>query len=141
MQIINLTGSLRRRDIGVALVTEARRRDLSIAVLLRSDEDDFDPDVPGKDSYEHRKAGAREVLLASARARALMCEAGDGLQCKTVADRLESPDILLVDGDCHPGGLDLVIAENGQTRLSQQDRLLSDPPGVIAALLIDELVS
>ncbi|MEQ8710067.1 MAG: molybdopterin-guanine dinucleotide biosynthesis protein MobB [Rhodospirillales bacterium] len=141
MQVINLTGSLRRRDIGVALVTEARRRELSVAVLLRSEEEDFDPDVPGKDSYEHRKAGAREVLLASARARALMCETGEGLRCQDVATRLENPDILLVDGDCHPGGIDLLVDDDGQVRLGRPDRLLADPPGVIAALLIGELVS
>ncbi|MEQ9200014.1 MAG: molybdopterin-guanine dinucleotide biosynthesis protein MobB [Rhodospirillales bacterium] len=141
MQVINLAGSLRRRDIGVALVTEARRRELSVAVLLRSEEEDFDPDVPGKDSYEHRKAGAREVLLASARARALMCEAGEGLRCQDVATRLENPDILLVDGDCHPDGIDLLVDDDGQVRLGRPDRLLADPPGVIAALLIGELVS
>ncbi len=38
----------------------------------------FDVDIPGKDSYEHRKAGAGEVILASSRRWVLMHEAGDG---------------------------------------------------------------
>ncbi len=35
---------------------------------------DFDIDKPGKDSHEHRLAGAREVLVSSARRWALMHE-------------------------------------------------------------------
>ena len=58
-----------------------------------------------------------------------------------MAERLQKPDILLIDGDCHPAGLDLVIGDDGGIRRGQPDRLLTDPPGVIAALLIDELVS
>ena len=37
----------------------------------------FEIDKPGKDSHRHRKAGAKEVLLASSRRWALMHELGD----------------------------------------------------------------
>jgi len=37
----------------------------------------FDIDKPGKDSHEHRLAGAREVLISSARRWALMHELRD----------------------------------------------------------------
>ena len=86
MQVLNLSGHAARRDIGLAIVTEARRRGLAVAVLLRA-ADDFDPDVPGKDSWRHRKAGATEVVLASARARAhqARARAADPLGIKAVA--------------------------------------------------------
>ncbi len=38
----------------------------------------FDVDQPGKDSYEHRKAGASEVIVSSARRWVQMHEVGDG---------------------------------------------------------------
>jgi len=62
---------------------------------------DFDIDVPGKDSYELRKAGAGEVLVASGRRWALMVETEDR----------GDPDLgsLLARLDC--ASLDLVLVE------------------------------
>ena len=46
---------------------------------------DFDVDKPGKDSYEHRNAGATEVLVASGNRWALMHELrGARFQISTV---------------------------------------------------------
>ena len=60
----------------------------------------FDIDVPGKDSYEHRKAGAGEVLVFSGRRWALMHEVGDAPE-PTLAELLRhlSPcDLILIEG-------------------------------------------
>lgn len=60
----------------------------------------FDVDTPGKDSYEHRKAGATEVLVSSAQRWALMHEhrgaAEPGLD--ELLDRLAPVDLVLVEG-------------------------------------------
>ena len=60
----------------------------------------FDVDQPGRDSYEHRQAGATEVLVASAVRFALMHEhRGDAEP--TLADllaRLGPADLVLVEG-------------------------------------------
>src|SRR4026209_1878777 len=40
----------------------------------------FDVDQPGKDSHEHRKAGASEVIVSSARRWVQMHEIGDGTE-------------------------------------------------------------
>ncbi|WP_420418308.1 molybdopterin-guanine dinucleotide biosynthesis protein B [Pacificispira sp.] len=60
----------------------------------------FDVDTPGKDSYEHRKAGATEVLVSSAQRWALMHEhrgaAEPGLD--DLLDRLAPVDLVLVEG-------------------------------------------
>jgi molybdopterin-guanine dinucleotide biosynthesis protein MobB len=42
--------------------------------MIKHAHHDFDIDKPGKDSYELRKAGARQVLIASDRRRALITE-------------------------------------------------------------------
>jgi molybdopterin-guanine dinucleotide biosynthesis protein B len=60
----------------------------------------FDVDQPGKDSYEHRKAGACEVIVSSARRWVQMHEVGDGPEA-TLAEllaRLSPCDLVLVEG-------------------------------------------
>lgn len=67
----------------------------------------FEVDLPGKDSYEHRKAGAGEVIISSARRWVQMHEVGGGAEA-TLAEllrRLSACDLVLVEGfkaDRHP---------------------------------------
>lgn len=60
----------------------------------------FDIDKPGKDSYEHREAGAREVLVASGRRWALMHEYRDQSEftMEQLLDRMTPVDLVLVEG-------------------------------------------
>ena len=74
-------------------------RGLSIATLKHAHHA-FDVDQPGKDSYEHRKAGASEVIVSSARRWVQMHEIGDGAEA-TLAEhlqRLSQCDLVLVEG-------------------------------------------
>ena len=60
----------------------------------------FDLDTPGKDSFEHRAAGARQVLVGSAIRWALMTELRAAPE-PTLADllaRLDPVDLILVEG-------------------------------------------
>ena len=67
----------------------------------------FDLDQPGKDSFRHRHAGARQVLIASRARWALMAELRDSEE-PSLADllaRLDPVDLVLVEGykrDRHP---------------------------------------
>jgi molybdopterin-guanine dinucleotide biosynthesis protein B len=61
----------------------------------------FDIDVAGKDSWRYRQAGAREVLVASARRWALLRETPD--------DHADTPDLAALVGRLAP--VDLVLAE------------------------------
>lgn len=60
----------------------------------------FDIDKPGKDSYEHREAGASEVLVASARRWALMHEYGEQPEftMEQLLERMSPVDLVLVEG-------------------------------------------
>lgn len=74
-------------------------RGLRIATLKHAHHA-FDVDQPGKDSYEHRKAGASEVIVSSARRWVQMHEVGDGVEA-TLAEHLQrlSPcDLVLIEG-------------------------------------------
>lgn len=74
-------------------------RQLKVA-LIKHAHHKFEIDHPRKDSYRHRRAGATEVLIASAKRWALIGELGDEPE-PTLARHLErlSPcDLVLVEG-------------------------------------------
>jgi len=59
----------------------------------------FDLDQPGKDSFRHRSAGAREVLLVGDRRFALTHEfGGDMPSVAALVARLEPVDLVLIEG-------------------------------------------
>ncbi len=81
-----------------------RVRGLRIGVLKHAHHN-FDIDTPGKDSYELRKAGASEMLVASARRWALMVEntADSEPDLHTLLQRMDlaTLDLILVEGFKH----------------------------------------
>src|ERR1700691_3703140 len=86
----------------------------------------FDVDTPGKDSYEHRKAGASEVIVSSARRWVQMHEVGDGTEA-TLAQllaRLSPCDLVLVEGfktERHPK-IEIFRRAVGKTPLHPEDK-------------------
>lgn len=88
----------------VRLLPLLRARGLRIGVLKHAHHD-FDIDTPGKDSYELRKAGACEMLVASARRWALMVENDSGAEpdLATLLQRMDlaALDLVLVEGFKH----------------------------------------
>ena len=69
MKVLGIVG---RKDSGkthlvVRLVGELRARGLVVSTVKHTHHHDIEFDVPGKDSWRHRQAGASEVLVASYR--------------------------------------------------------------------------
>jgi molybdopterin-guanine dinucleotide biosynthesis adapter protein len=86
----------------------------------------FDVDQPGKDSYEHRKAGACEVIVSSARRWVQMHEVADGPEATLpqLLRRLSPCDLVLVEGfktERHPK-MEVFRAAVGKTALHPEDR-------------------
>jgi molybdopterin-guanine dinucleotide biosynthesis protein MobB len=81
-----------------------RGRGLRIGMIKHAHHD-FEIDQPGKDSYELRKAGANEMLIASGKRWALMVDRnGEGDPVlQEMLDRLDQPnlDLVLVEGFKH----------------------------------------
>ena len=95
--------------------------------MLKHAHHEFDIDHPGKDSYELRKAGAQQMLVASSRRFALMVEApvaGDVSLWDMLA-RLgrDTLDVILVEGFKHERfpKLELHRAALGKPLLFPQD--------------------
>ncbi len=73
--------------------------------MVKHTHHDFDIDQPGKDSYELRKAGANQVLLASDKRSALLTEYDEGSEpdMKQLVEQLDlkNLDLVLVEGFRH----------------------------------------
>jgi molybdopterin-guanine dinucleotide biosynthesis protein B len=83
----------------VKLIPLLVARGLRIATLKHAHHN-FDVDTPGKDSYEHRKAGAGEVIVCSSRRWVQMHELGDETEptLAPLLKRLSPCDLVLVEG-------------------------------------------
>jgi len=71
---------------------------LSVSTIKHA-HDGFDLDRPGKDSWQHRQAGAREVMLASSHRWALLHETSGGEpDPAALLARLAPVDLVLIEG-------------------------------------------
>jgi molybdopterin-guanine dinucleotide biosynthesis protein B len=88
------------------LIPELAARGVGVSTLKHAHHA-FDVDRPGKDSYEHRSAGARQVLVASAHRWALMTEHRGAPEpgLAELLPRFDTVDLVIVEGfkrDAHP---------------------------------------
>lgn len=140
------------------LVAEVARRGLSVSTVKHAHHA-FDIDRPGKDSYRHREAGAREVLVASDARYAIMHElrADKAPALADLLARLSPVDLVLVEGykrDRHPKievwraatGADLIaendptiraIASNDKPPVDRPVLSLDDPARIVDFILSD----
>ena len=86
------------------LIPRLAQRGIRVGVIKHAHHN-FDIDRPGKDSYELRKAGARQMLVASAKRWALMSEnetVGDPRLDDLIRHLdMDSIDMILVEGFKH----------------------------------------
>ncbi|MDF2095922.1 molybdopterin-guanine dinucleotide biosynthesis protein B [Aquibaculum arenosum] len=75
MKVIGLAGwsGAGKTTLVCKLIPALRQRGISVSTIKHAHHA-FDVDKPGKDSYEHRAAGATEVLVSSGKRWALMHE-------------------------------------------------------------------
>lgn len=104
MKIFGLAGwsGSGKTSLMVRLVPELVGRRLSVSTMKHAHHA-FDVDTPGKDSYEHRQAGATEVLVTSANRWALMHELRGAPEARMedLVARMTPVDLLLIEGFKH----------------------------------------
>ncbi|MDE1942917.1 MAG: molybdopterin-guanine dinucleotide biosynthesis protein B [Betaproteobacteria bacterium] len=116
--------------------------------LIKHAHHEFDVDVPGKDSWRHRKAGAHEVMVSSAQRWALMHEHRGNPEpsLDELIGRMSPCDLVLVEGfkkDPIPK-LEVWRRSHGAERLSTEDPwiigLVTDEPqqGLLPCLDIND---
>ena len=101
MKVFGLAGhsGSGKTTLMVKLLPELVRRGLSVSTIKHAHHE-FDVDTPGKDSYEHRVAGATEVLVSSANRWALMHEhrSDPEADLNDLLARMSPVDLILVEG-------------------------------------------
>jgi len=120
--IVELIGALRQRGLRVGTIKHAHH--------------EFDIDHPGKDSYQHREAGAEEIIVASSRRWAHIKELENVSEppLSELLEHLGDLDIVLIEGykhGAHPK-LELRRAGNNAPELAGKDpsigAIVSDVP-------------
>ena len=106
------------------LVAEFKSRSVSVSTIKNAHHG-FDVDQPGKDSFRHRQAGAREVLIASEKRWVLMHENSDELQpsLTELIKKLSKVDLVLVEGfkqERHPK-IEVVRKVRDQNLIAEND--------------------
>jgi molybdopterin-guanine dinucleotide biosynthesis adapter protein len=101
MKVFGLSGwsGAGKTTLVCALIPALTRRGLRVSTLKHAHHT-FDIDTPGKDSYEHRQAGATEVMVTSANRWALVHELRGAPEptSKNVIGRMTPVDLLLIEG-------------------------------------------
>lgn len=108
------------------LVAEITGRGFSVSTVKHVHHT-VDLDQPGKDTWRHRQAGAREVVLASADRLAILVEhRGPEPELPAVLARMAPVDLILVEGykrDAHPK-IEVWREETGQSLIQPGDPLV-----------------
>ena len=81
-----------------ALIKELCARGIDVGSIKHHSHVGFDIDVPGKDSYRHRAAGASEVIIASPDQFAQIKSLEHELECADLVEKMPGHDIILVEG-------------------------------------------
>jgi molybdopterin-guanine dinucleotide biosynthesis adapter protein len=153
MRIVGFAGwsGAGKTTLIVKLIPTLLARGLSVSTVKHAHHN-FDVDKPGKDSYEHRVAGATEVLVASDQRFALMHELRGAPQ-PSLADllgKLSPVDLVLVEGfkrDTHmklevhraANGKPLLYPEDPNIKALVSDLSANDVPPHLAHAHIDDI--
>lgn len=126
MKVFGIVGWKNNGKTGLMerLVQEIAARGVSVSTVKHAHHS-FDIDHEGKDSYRHRQAGAREVLLSSRARWALMREMRDDPEqtLDQLLARLTPVDLVLIEGykrDSH-AKIEAHRTSTGQALIARDD--------------------
>ncbi|MBL6856906.1 MAG: molybdopterin-guanine dinucleotide biosynthesis protein B [Rhodobacteraceae bacterium] len=122
----------------VKLIPEFVERGFKVSTLKHAHHN-FDIDKPGKDSFEHRQAGASEVMISASNRWALMHENKDDAEpdLEQLLTRMSPVDLLLVEGfkwHSHPK-MEVYRSIVGKPLLQENDT------GIVAVATDEELLN
>ena len=126
MKVFGVTGWKNSGKTGLVerLVSEFISRGLSVSTVKHAHHT-FDVDHPGRDSYRHRAAGAKEVLLVSKNRWAIMHELRDQdePELSEILKKVEKVDLVIIEGfkrDRHPK-IEAFREETGTSAIARED--------------------
>ena len=82
----------------VRLIEELVERGHDVGSVKHHHRENFDIDIPGKDSYRHRHAGASETVIAAPGQIAKIRSIEGEMECSEIVHRMPGHDIVIVEG-------------------------------------------
>jgi molybdopterin-guanine dinucleotide biosynthesis adapter protein len=151
MRIIGLAGwsGSGKTTLVTSVIPVLVKRGLKVATVKHAHHE-FDLDQPGKDSWLHREAGAREVAIVSSRRWAIMHELGGEAEppLMEILAKLSPVDLVIVEGfkrHTHPK-LEVYRAAIGKPLLHPDDDCIvavaTDAPlpqAQVPVLMLDDI--
>jgi molybdopterin-guanine dinucleotide biosynthesis protein B len=151
MRVIGLAGwsGAGKTTLITRVIPVLVRRGLKVATVKHAHHA-FDIDRPGKDSWQHREAGASEVVVASSRRWALVHELRDEAEpsLTELLAKLSPVDLVIIEGfkrHAHPK-LEIYRAMVGKPLIYPQDdcvvAIASDAPlprAQLPVLMLDDI--
>ena len=126
MKVFGVTGWKNSGKTGLVerLIGDFISRGLSVSTVKHAHHT-FDVDHPGRDSYRHRAAGAKEVLLVSKNRWAIMHELRDEdePELSEILKKVEKVDLVIIEGfkrDRHPK-IEAFREETGTSAIARKD--------------------
>ena len=153
MKVFGLAGwsGSGKTTLMIRLLPELIARGLTVSTVKHAHHA-FDVDKPGKDSYRHRAAGAREVMVSSANRWALMHENRDTSEADLGAllSHMSPVDLVLVEGFKHEAhdklevyraavGKPLLAADDPHIRAIASDIALPNAP--VPVVVLDDIAA
>ena len=101
MKVFGLAGwsGSGKTTLAIKLIPALVARGVTVSTIKHAHHS-FDIDHPGKDSYEHREAGATEVMVTSGERWALMRELRGAAEpaIESLIERMSPVDLVLIEG-------------------------------------------
>ncbi|EGP08212.1 molybdopterin-guanine dinucleotide biosynthesis protein [Bradyrhizobiaceae bacterium SG-6C] len=139
MRVIGLSGwsGAGKTTLLTRLIPHLTAEGLRVSTMKHA-HSNFDVDIPGKDSWLHRQAGAAEVLISSGRRWALMHELRGAPEppFMELLARMSRVDLLIVEGfkaDPHPK-IEIHRAANNKPLMFPNDPTIA---GIAADIPVD----
>ncbi len=130
MKVIGLAGwsGAGKTTLLTRLIPHFNAQGLRVSVIKHAHHQ-FDVDVPGKDSWRHREAGAAEVLVASANRWALMHELRGAAEPRLpeLLSKLSAVDLVVVEGFKREPHRKIEVHRAANTK----PLLFPDDPGIV----------
>lgn len=130
MKVIGLAGwsGAGKTTLLTRLIPFFTAQGLRVSVVKHAHHE-FDVDIPGKDSWKHRQAGAAEVLVSSSRRWALMHElrGADEPELPELLAKMSRVDLVLIEGFKREPHRKIEVHRAGNGKPT----LFPDDPGIV----------
>ena len=107
------------------VISELVARGLDVGSIKHHGHVGFDIDIPGKDSYRHRVAGSRDVVVVSPDRIARITELDHEVDCDEIVQTMFNHDIVIVEGFRSSGlpVIEVMRQENQRDQAALQELL------------------